>query len=601
MPLTKQQLEVVNQTNFPNNTTGYISPVLLREFNTDIIDNTVNQTLYNADSSSVSAQLVGLNSYTQSLNTNFITSGSLNAATASLSASLTTTINTKLPTSTFNTYTSSTNGRLDTIETNYASKNAINTFTQNQIFQYSVNIGNDLQVVDQLSVTGSAIITGDITGSKLNITDNSLLGRNINTITRVSGSLITDILIIDGENFKTFSQSVVNGLNSGSTFPAFSTSVDSRLDSLEAFSSSLADTYATDIELAAVSVSLNLAKLNTSSFNSYSASAFSQSIFVSQSFSSSLSLLSSSFSSSLSSVSQSVSGTINILSTSVNSRLLATATTGSNSFVGNQRITGSLTISSSLTNDLIIIGQQVITSSVINSKTQLSSEGVNIDASADSTNTSISIGAFANKGSSVSLTLGVYDTPTYSTDVELSVNVDTGSGIVFYDWDNVSAANYIPFMSIAPNLGNNPPPVFNRGLTVSGSMLVSGSISVTGTYSFSGSLTITGSSNSNVVAITPASNTASIDMSKGNFFTLTIPSSSITLIKATNIKSGQTVGIRLSQQSTTGSVRFDTPFKFWSGSAQYNTGSAISGGVDLFTFMSFDTASLYTSAIKNLV
>jgi hypothetical protein len=92
MPLTKQQLEVVNQTNFPNNTTGYISPALLREFNTDIIDNTVNQTLYNTDSSSVSAQLVGLNSYTQSLNTNFITSASLNAATASLSASLTTTI-----------------------------------------------------------------------------------------------------------------------------------------------------------------------------------------------------------------------------------------------------------------------------------------------------------------------------------------------------------------------------------------------------------------------------------------------------------------------------------------------------------------------------
>ena len=90
-------------------------------------------------------------------------------------------------------------------------------------------------------------------------------------------------------------------------------------------------------------------------------------------------------------------------------------------------------------------------------------------------------------------------------------------------------------------------------------------------------------------------------MSKGNFFTLTIPSSSITLIRASNIKEGQTVGIKLSQLATTGSVRFDSPFKFWSGSAQYNTGSAISGGVDLYTFMTFDTSSLYTSAIKNLV
>jgi len=38
MPLNKQQLEVVNQTNFPDNNTQLITPELLREFNTDIID-----------------------------------------------------------------------------------------------------------------------------------------------------------------------------------------------------------------------------------------------------------------------------------------------------------------------------------------------------------------------------------------------------------------------------------------------------------------------------------------------------------------------------------------------------------------------------------
>ena len=32
-----------------------------------------------------------------------------------------------------------------------------------------------------------------------------------------------------------------------------------------------------------------------------------------------------------------------------------------------------------------------------------------------------------------------------------------------------------------------------------------------------------------------------------------------------------------------------------------NTGSAVASCVDLFTFMTFDTGSLYTSAIKNLV
>ena len=504
MPLTKQQLEVVNQTNFPNNTTGYISPALLRDFNTDIIDNTVNQTVYNVDSSSVSAQLVGLNSYTQSLNTNFITSASLNASTASLSASLAPNINNKTLTSSFNTYTSSTNGRLDTIETNYASKNAINTFTQDQIFQYSVNIGNDLSVVDKLSVTGSAIISGDITGSKLNISDNSLLGRNINTITRVSGSLITDILIIDGENFNDFSQSVVNGLNSGSTFPAFSASVDSRLDSLEAFSSSLSSTYATDAELAEVSVSLNLAKLSTSSFNSYSASAFSQSLFVSNS-----------FSSSLSSVSKSLNDSITTLSSSI----YLTDVTQSN--------------------NLTLLSQSLWFTDT--------TQSVNItQASASAWGSFQSASAYSASATSASTALSESISITY----------------------------------ISNNATNQ---------TLVGALTITGSIS------------ITGSSNSNVIVLTPASNTASIDMSKGNFFTLTIPSSSITLIRATNIKEGQTVGIRLSQQSTTGSVRFDTPFKFWSGSAQYNTGSAISGAVDLFTFMTFDTGSLYTSAIKNLV
>ena len=38
MPLSKQQLEVVNQTNFPDNNTQLITPALLRDFNTDIID-----------------------------------------------------------------------------------------------------------------------------------------------------------------------------------------------------------------------------------------------------------------------------------------------------------------------------------------------------------------------------------------------------------------------------------------------------------------------------------------------------------------------------------------------------------------------------------
>jgi hypothetical protein len=487
MPLTKQELEVVNQTNFPNNNTGYISPLLLRDFNTDVIDNTVNQTIYNTDSSSVSAQLVGLNLYTQSLNTNFITSGSLNAATASLSASLAPNINNKTFTSSFIAYTSSTNARIDTLETKAAFISQSNNFEQDNYFEQMVYIGEDLRIVGGASITGSLIVAGNITGSLLNITDNSLLGRNINTITRVSGSLITDILIIDGENFNDFSQSVVNGLNSGSAFPAFSASVDSRLDSLEAFSSSLTDTFASDAELNASSSTLqgNInRKLDTSSFNSYSASAFSQSLFVSSSFSSSLSLVSSSFSSSLSLVSQSVSGTINILSTSVNSRLntieVRYATTGSNSFVGNQSITGSLSVTQ------------------------------NIQTSGSTGHTTINEGAIYVQNTDDS-----FNTQILSADIQLQINTGDIIGMTpsasannGLDGTWLGASIYTAYDgAYRPMFGFQTQNTWTDGritalkpLVVSGSLTITSSLSVKGASSFSGSLNVlSGSSSGSVV------------------------------------------------------------------------------------------------------
>ncbi len=53
--LNKQQLELVNQTNFPNNNTQFITPDKLREMNTDIIDSMVDEISYNVDSASFSS------------------------------------------------------------------------------------------------------------------------------------------------------------------------------------------------------------------------------------------------------------------------------------------------------------------------------------------------------------------------------------------------------------------------------------------------------------------------------------------------------------------------------------------------------------------
>ena len=64
--LSKQALKVENNTNFPNNNTGYITPALLREFNTDMIDSTVNQGGYNSDSASWNSSISQLNVFTAS-------------------------------------------------------------------------------------------------------------------------------------------------------------------------------------------------------------------------------------------------------------------------------------------------------------------------------------------------------------------------------------------------------------------------------------------------------------------------------------------------------------------------------------------------------
>ena len=110
----------------------------------------------------------------------------------------------------------------------------------------------------------------------------------------------------------------------------FSTSVDTRLDALESFSSSLSFDFVTQAELGIATASLiNLidTKLNTSSYNADSAS-------------------------------------FNTRINSLNVSTASLATTGSNVFVGNQTITGSLILSSSAAIELGVIGNSVFSGSV---------------------------------------------------------------------------------------------------------------------------------------------------------------------------------------------------------------------------------------------
>ena len=175
MALNKTQLEVVNQTNFPNNNGQLITPALLREFNTDVIaslqlqdtaattgsntfvgnqivsgnvDITGTLTAYEIhtiiESSSIiyssgSNQLGDALSDTQILSGSvyIVGSGSLNGnriLTTADTASLTFNTSSLVTTASFNEYTQSTNLRLNSLET---TSQSLNQFTASQIVSNS--------------------------------------------------------------------------------------------------------------------------------------------------------------------------------------------------------------------------------------------------------------------------------------------------------------------------------------------------------------------------------------------------------------------------------------------------------------------------------
>jgi len=126
---------------------------------------------------------------------------------------------------------------------------------------------------------------------------------------------------------------------------------------------------------------------------------------------------------------------------------------------------------------------------------------------------------------------------------------------------------------------------------------VTGSFRVSNGLTASGSAVVTGSVQGNVTALTISSNTASLDLNLGNFYTLQLVSGSACHINPSNIKPGQTVNIRI---NTTGSatVNFPSSVKQVSGSSYVPTTST---GVDVITLVSFDSSDLYLANVKNLI
>ena len=128
-----------------------------------------------------------------------------------------------------------------------------------------------------------------------------------------------------------------------------------------------------------------------------------------------------------------------------------------------------------------------------------------------------------------------------------------------------------------------------------------GSYATTGSNTFNGNNVFSGSVRGNVIPLTISSNTASMDCSLGNFFTLTLVSGSATRLIPTNILPGETITLKILQASTgsTGTINYPSSIKFPSGLAY--TASFITSSQDIISFVTYDSNTLFGTSVYNLV
>ena len=139
---------------------------------------------------------------------------------------------------------------------------------------------------------------------------------------------------------------------------------------------------------------------------------------------------------------------------------------------------------------------------------------------------------------------------------------------------------------------------------INGLQITAQSASIAATASFVNPLnqqvTLTGSLRGQVSALSISGNTASVNLSTNNFFTLALVNGAGTNINPTNINPGQTVNILVTQGSLgTGTVTFPSLVKQPSGSLY--TGSAVSNAIDIVTMIAFDSTNVYVSSVRNMI
>ena len=606
--ISKQALLVENNQSFPNNNNGAITPSELRGFNIDLIDSTVNQTVYTTDSASWNAQIDALEAFTSSQQPSFTALNSFTASQLVINSGV-------------NTYTQSANGRLTALENETANL---------EVFTSSIN-----QILSNGTLLGLSTrfnLVGPGTFFSASIVQN--VGGPIATLTftsdnaKLNTSSFNDYTASTAATQSLFSASVATSISqSSATFTAFSSSQNSfnlsataSIVELLNLSSSLSGGYATQGELdqSASVLQANIdTKLNTASFNSYTSSNDSK----------------------------------------VNSLIAGTgsyATTGSNTFRGNQIINGLTTINVGAAGTESQKDFVVVTGSVINGKTYnqvtfglqdypslgdnfkdafvfdyWDSTGYNYGAAYQ--HNAIRTGAellasgsgnsFGGKGYAISQ-LRQLGSGSFLNQYASIINIGSyAPSTTDYIQIGHNALPYLQLSSLSNQITGSTIISGSNGLrlignqTITGSLILSSSaateLQVIGDTQFTGSLIMsssnaveltvignsvfTGSAFGNVISASITSNTASINLNIGNYFTLSIPTGT-TRISPSNIQAGTSATLVITTAS--GSlVTFDSSVKQPSGSAYIPT----SGSVDILSFVSVNSSSLFVVATKNMI
>ena len=257
---SKQSLKVDNNQKFPNNNTGFITPDKLRSFNEDVIDSfvtndytqSVDNTItdvsqsfnqftssYYTDSASFDARLKSVDTSSYVTQTEFLNNSAsvdtrfigIEAETASLQSqidNITIDSGSLVTTASFNDYTQSTDSRLDSIESTTASlQSQIATKLDSSSFNsFTASADNRLDSIETTTASLQSQIDDIDTGSLLETASVSL-----NTITFTKGDSTTFDITVD-----TGSQVDITSLNS------FTASADSRLNNIESATGSYATT-----------------------------------------------------------------------------------------------------------------------------------------------------------------------------------------------------------------------------------------------------------------------------------------------------------------------------------------------------------------------